>query len=64
MKPKRYFLDCDNDGHWYLIEANRRVKWEAFIEEAAPDGWELPPYATRLAGAPSNVTFEMPEEQL
>lgn len=64
MKPKRYFLDQDNDCHWYLVDADRRAEWEAFVEEAAPDGWEVPGCATRLAGGPSNVTFERPEEQL
>lgn len=66
MNPKRYFLDQDNDSHWFLVDADRRAEWEAWCQLADDDsqGWTPPDCATPLAGAPSNVTFEQPEEQL
>lgn len=66
MKPKRYFLAQDNDCHWFLVEADRRAEWEAW-KKLGPDdvdGWTPPTCATALGGGPSNVTFEMPIEEL
>lgn len=28
MDKKLFFVDQDNDCHWYLIESNKRKEWE------------------------------------
>lgn len=65
-KPKRYFLDQDNDGHWFLVDADKRAEWEEWVKLGPDDetGWRPPEHATELAGGPSNLVFEMPEEIL
>ena len=55
-----YFLDSDDDGHWYLIEANHRLEWAAWLDELSDD--VMPPdYAKALGGAPNIITFNNPK---
>lgn len=60
----RYFLASDNDGHWYLVEAEKRVEWDAWCALASDDerAWEAPEFAARIVGSPENVTFEAPKD--
>ncbi len=59
----RYFFDQDNDGHWYLIPAERFKEWEAFTEldPDSEESWDVPIWANRLDGGPNLVTFENPQ---
>jgi hypothetical protein len=54
----RYLLDTDDDGHWYLMPAEQKDAFEAFVFENGPEPFGL----VMLSGHPSNVTFEAPEE--
>jgi len=55
----RYFLSKDNSGHWYLVQADKRKKWEAWcdLDEDDERSWEAPEFARRIDGHPSLVTF-------
>lgn len=66
MNPKRYFLDQDNDGHWFLVDADFRAEWESWCGIGPDDenGWTPPEHATQLLGGPNTVTFEQPQEKL
>jgi hypothetical protein len=56
----RYFLDRDNDGHWYLVPADKRDEWDAWTDLDPDDeaSWDVPEWAMSLGYAPSLVTFE------
>lgn len=66
MKKKRYFMDRDNDGHWYLVDAEYRAEWEAWLDlgRGIADSWVPSLFAIELAGGPPNVTFSDPEETI
>jgi hypothetical protein len=59
----RYFLDRDNDAHWYLVEADKRAEWNAWLALSDEDenSWRVPSFAKPLGGNPSSVTFDNPE---
>lgn len=58
----RYFLDQDNDSHWYCIPLERRESWDAFCDLDTEDeeSWNAPEWAKPLDGHPNGVTFENP----
>lgn len=60
----RYFLDQDNACHWFLIPEDMREQWQEFssLDEDDESLWEVPHYARRLDGHPSQVTFTDPKE--
>ncbi len=64
-KPKRFFLDCDNDSHYYIIPAEKRVQWEKFlnIDDYNPACMETPEWAKPIGGGFNTVTFENPKEK-
>jgi hypothetical protein len=56
----------DDDGHWYLINAEdeaefkRWIEWQADLEQDAEwRGRDFDPY--RIPGHPSRWTFERPQ---
>ena len=62
---ERYFLDRDDSGHWYLVPAERRKEWVAWVcmDEEDPVSSIVPAYARRLNVSPSRVTFAGPIEE-
>lgn len=49
-----FFLDGDDDGHWYVIPVTMRKQWQTWINRAAGDpepSWALP------VDDPSKVIF-------
>ena len=58
----RYFLDSDDDGHWYLVPCDRRAEWFEWHEIPSDDepSWDVPEFAYRLNGSPNEVAFENP----
>lgn len=60
--PKRWFLDQDNDSHWYLVEFSKRAEWEEWMNLDSEDeeSWDVPAFASRLPGSPSQLTFTDP----
>jgi hypothetical protein len=64
---KRYFLDQDNDGHWFIVDASKRAEWEAWKALDAEDvvAWTPPTgIAEEVNSGPGVVTFEQPEIHL
>ena len=61
-EPKYCFV-CDNDGHWYLIPADKRDAFDAWLEEGERTG-DYPElgYAKRLNRHISNYSFRDCEE--
>ena len=61
---RRYFLDRDNSGHWYLIEERYRSEWNDWCELDEDDekSWEVPRYAgyAERTDSPSNIHFTDP----
>lgn len=59
----RYFLDTDDDGHWYLVAANHPGGWRRWkaLPRDNPKAWVPPLYARRIDG-PEFITFENPLE--
>jgi hypothetical protein len=55
--PKRYALVTDDDGHDYVIEADRRDEWYELDDDQINAG---PAWAWPVGGAPSQVTFTDP----
>lgn len=55
----RYFFDQDNDGQWFLIEADFRDEWEAWVNSDSdnPPGFSYP-----LGSHPKWVEFSDPKE--
>lgn len=56
----RYFLDRDNDGHWYIINSDKRDEWSEWVDADGEDeyGWSIPVYAQPINGNPSRVEFD------
>jgi hypothetical protein len=56
---RRYFLDSDDDGHWYVIPVERHEEWKAWCDIDRDDeaSWEVPDFAHKLDGSPSLLTF-------
>lgn len=59
---ERFFLSNDNDGHLYLIPADKREAFEEWREIPEDDeaAWEAPEFARRVDGDVSSITFCLP----
>lgn len=59
----RFFLDQDDDGHWYIVPVVHRDEWEAWceIDEYDERSMTPPPFAREVDGSNSRVTFLSPE---
>lgn len=61
-KRKRFVRD--DDGHWYLIDANKEQafeQWVAYMNESGPET-EEDFEADMISGSPSQITFLDPKE--
>ena len=59
----RYFLDQDNDGHWYVVRREKSHVWDEWLDLPSdnPDAWEPPVgVAYPVGGSPTLVTFTNP----
>lgn len=58
QETSRYRLVSDDDGHDYIIPAEKEYmdKWSKFLRNV--DNYDLPSWAKELGTSPSNVTFE------
>lgn len=53
-----YFLDNDNDGHWYIIPVRMRDEWITWLESVDDDDTlEMPEGIVQLGGHPNLVEF-------
>ncbi len=57
----RYFLDTDEDCHWYLIPDTMRIEWNNWCRSDAGEYTEAPKWARSLGHHPNMITFELPE---
>lgn len=64
MRKQRYFLDVDNDCHWYLVKAEKAEEWEDWINLNSddPKSWSVPDFALMIYGNPNRITFENPKD--
>jgi hypothetical protein len=62
MTEGRFYLGTDNDGHWFVIPADKRDEWSEWLDIDSDDerAWDAPDFARDLGGNPSCVTFENP----
>lgn len=54
----RYCLASDDDGHWYVIPAEKRDEWENWVQMPESTDYEAPSYAIPVDGHPTWITFE------
>jgi len=61
----RVFLDRDEDGHWYTIDASCRDEWEHWqeLDPDLPAAWEVPSFAKRLDKHISQFEFDLEMEE-
>ncbi len=59
----RWRMMSDDDNHWYVIPAERREEFLAWVygDGGANDGAEQPDWAWSVNGHPSHVTFSQVE---
>jgi len=63
-KVEQWFVDSDNDGHWYLVPVAHRAEWEQFLDlpESDERSWDVPEWAVALVGGPQQLeSFENPK---
>ncbi len=55
----RFFLDQDNNCHWYIVDASKRKEWSEWLELSEDDenSWNAPSFAQELGGHPNRVEF-------
>jgi hypothetical protein len=62
--PQRWFIDCDQNGHTYLIPAEERAAWEKWVglywTEAK--GEAIPAFARPTCDNFADITFTNPIE--
>lgn len=63
MPLKRFYLDTDNDSHWFIIPLTRKAEWEKWLEldQDTEAAWLAPKFAIEVGGSPNSVTFSQPE---
>lgn len=63
-KKIQYFIDSDNDGHWYLVPYNIQKQWNEWLDLDPDDekSWEPPKPVVPIDGVDS-IVFENPEER-
>ena len=54
----RYRIVMDDDGHWYVIPADREREFTEWLESGLVD--EAPDFVIGIGGSPSEVTFTSP----
>lgn len=61
MSSKLFFVDQDNDCHWYLIESSKRKEWEKWkdIPDDNPESWDVPEFAKSI-NSPYQFDFYLP----
>lgn len=59
MSAERFYIDQDNDSHWYVIPVSRSEEWEEWRALDSDDArsWDTPSFAEAISGPPSLVNF-------
>lgn len=63
--PRLYYLDQDDDGHWFVIPVDKKEEFDAYVEQYRADKYPenelpLPDGVMQLNGSYTRVTFENP----
>lgn len=63
---KKYYLDTDNDGHWYIIPVDCKKEFEDWrgLDPDDEKSWDVPKFAHSIGGNPNSVHFENPINKL
>lgn len=56
---KRFRLMQDDDGHWYVVFADKRNEFEEWLKSDDYANDVVPKYAKRISGSPEDVTFAL-----
>lgn len=59
-EPIRFYLDCDDNGQWYLIEAYHAEDFFEWLQDESNEGKTPPAFAHRVQGSPTGITFADP----
>lgn len=56
---EEFYLSRDDDGHWYIVPADKEGEWEDWLSLNPDDeaSWEAPEWAFPIGGAISLVKF-------
>ena len=56
---KKYFLDQDEDCHWYIIPNENRAEWDIWtnLDPHKKEAWIVPIFAEAIDGFPSSIAF-------
>jgi len=62
---KKFFMDRDDDAHWYLVDNAIRDEWFAWLKIPSDDerAWTPPSGAERLHGPPSMILFTLADDE-
>lgn len=63
IEPDRYFMDTDQNGHWFIIPEKFRNEWREWSEIPEEDERSWVPYlhAIPINGDPTTATFCFPK---
>ena len=58
-RPEPYFIDNDDNGHWYVLPAARREEWDSWLDKItnSPAAPVLPAWATYINGPANLIEF-------
>jgi len=53
-----FFLDSDDDGHWYIVQLAHKADWSAWCALSRDDenSWIVPDYAQAI-DSPNSIIF-------
>lgn len=54
---QQYRIVTDDDGHTFVIPAEKLEEWDAFVDDPEPSGWRAPEFAKPLAYPLHNYVF-------
>lgn len=59
---ERFFMDCDESGHYFVVPASRRAEWEQWTLIPVEDdrAWVPPDYARSVGCSPTMLSFTDP----
>ena len=65
MNPQRFYLDQDDDSHWFLVPVDKKEEFSAYVEQFQSDDYydnelPLPEGVEQIGGSYTLVTFENP----
>lgn len=63
-RAKRFFLDSDDSGHWYVVPLDKQEEWSVWrnIPEDDERSWNAPEWAERVNGSPNRISFTNPRD--